>query len=161
MLNQKAEPKLPMNLFKPKAPAQSKRAITREVFNEFVSEFSNAEIGGGVELTKILLRLRDKMEHDGIREEVLESSPKTKFNRILKLKSPAQSKDEIRIEAFNKMVNNIPDFEIVNNQNLIKTLLRLRKKIDPEGDLRETKDLETGSGSILERTLTRMRKEKE
>jgi len=150
-----------MNLFKPKAPAQSRRAITREVFNEFVSEFSNAEIGGGVELTKILLRLRDKMEHDGIREEVLESSPKTKFNRILKLKSSAQSKEKIRIEAFNKMVNNIPNFEIVNNQTIIKALLRLRKKIDPEGDLRETKDLETGSGSSLERTLTRMRKEKE
>jgi len=150
-----------MNLFKPKAPAQSRRAITREVFNEFVSEFSNAEIGGGVELTKILLRLRDKMERDGIREEALESSPKTKFNRILKLKSSAQSKEEIRIEVFNKMVNNIPNFEIVNNQTLIKALLHLRKKIDPEGDLRETKDLETGSGSSLERTLTRMRKEKE
>lgn len=59
------------------------------------------------------------------------------------------------------MVNNIPNFEIVNNQTIIKALLRLRKKIDPEGDLRETKDLETGSGSSLERTLTRMRKEKE
>ena len=149
-----------MNLFKPKAPAQSRRAITREVFNEFISEFSNAEIGG-VELIKILLRLKDKMERDGIREEVLKSSPKTGFNRILKLKSSAQSKEEIRKEVFNEIVNKISNIDIVENKVLVKALLRLRKKIDPEGDLRETKDLETGSGDPLSISLTHLRKAKE
>lgn len=145
-----------MNLFKPKEPTQSKRAVTIEVFHELAKELYDTPSNW-----KILDRLRTQIYRDAMREDIIGSYPEAKIASVIKRKATINIKEKMRIEVFNEIVNKISNREIVENKVLLEALLRLRKKIDPEGDLRETKDLKNASGSTLERVLTRLRKEKE
>ena len=147
-----------MSILKNRAHNQSKHDIRMEVFNELVSEFSNAEIGGSVALTRTLFRLKDKIDYQGLQEEVSQSLSGKNLNRFTKWRSPIQDKKLIRREVFNELVDEFTSEELAGNQVLIKALLRMRKKIDPQADLQETKNLLTGSGSSLDRVLTRLRK---
>ena len=93
-----------------------------------------------------------------LQEEVSQSLSGKNLNRFTKWRSPIQDKKLIRREVFNELVDEFTSEELAGNQVLIKALLRMRKKIDPQADLQETKNLLTGSGSSLDRVLTRLRK---